>query len=417
MSYVKRRWTVENTWKCSTCHHINRGRDLRCSKCGKPKNASEAYDTSNSYSAPAVTDQKLLEVAKGGANWHCEYCQSAERNIHHECSHCGGPKTRAIAKAEAAKELRKIVDRVPDLSDFDGPMAGPAHERTRSVEAVREVPYRENYPLPKRSYSDMYKTPSGITYSNKEQKIIVASVIAGLILVFSFFYWIFAWHSHDAIVISTHWQHTAHLEQRYTHHGASWDGDEPASHFNDICETRQNGTHDCDPYDCNPHSVSYDCNCHSVSDGEDCHTSCSSNNNGFSECEEICSPRSHTECDSCNRTEYDTCYHQCPTYDQWCEYDYYTWNEINTAFTSGNDHNLSDPNLVATTTINGPQRVRIDREYDVRFHTLDGDADENRKVWDYDPPNALDYHRFHVGSRWRIETNHAGSMRIVRPVH
>lgn len=211
-------------------------------------------------------------------------------------------------------------------------------------------------------------------------------------------------HEEHVIVAARTWARTASVQQRQTLHRASWDDEEPGSAFNISCETRQHGTHSCEPYDCNPHSESYSCDCHSVSDGESCSTHCTSGENGFSECEEYCSPRSHTECDTCSRTVYDTCWHQCPTYDQWCAYDYYEWPTIASRRTQGQgEDTVVWPDLQADPNAPSPQRLVREEQYAVRF-THDDQA------WSYAPTSESDYQRFHMGAHWTVSVTRVGNV-------
>lgn len=174
------------------------------------------------------------------------------------------------------------------------------------------------------------------------------------------------------------------------------------------CVTRQHGTHNCNPYDCNPHSVSYECHCHQVQTGESCHERCTSNGNGFSSCEEVCSPSYSRECDTCSRTEHDTCWHQCPTFDQWCTYQYYEWPTIDTATTSGTDVNaVVWPMLSVQPNPPSPQRLSRTEIYHVKFHN-------ESKTWEYSPTSVGDFRRFHRRVPWVIEVTHAGR---VTPLH
>lgn len=412
-TYVKRRWTVENTWTCDSCKEVNRGRDMKCKKCGSYKEKHEKYDTSKNLTSAPVTDPELLKLAKAGPNWSCSFCKNDVRNKYGECSVCGGPKTDAAVEdwhTNKSDSTEKLADHLgidnEQYSKFvEGPKKNKPVDDLSDVDRVIETGNFESKP-PQYSFSD-------------EEKLLYAKIGAGLaglgLLVFLLF-WLFSYHSKLVTVTNTYWSHRANLSQRSTHHDTGWQDDEPASHFNDVCETRQHGTHDCNPYDCNPHSVSYECNCHSVSDGESCHESCHSSGNGFSECEESCTPQSHTECDSCSRTEYDTCYEQCPTMEQWCSYDYYQWTVIATSELHGfNDHNLRDPqDLVAQRNEIGPQSLEIERHYSVTFTDLN---DDEKPHWEYNPETGTDFNRFNTNALWDIEVNYAGQMNILHAHH
>lgn len=404
--YTKRTWTVENTWNCDTCDNKNYGRNMKCSKCGSPKEKREAYDTSGNLSAPAVTDSKLLEMANAGKNWSCEYCKNDVRNLHGECVTCGGPKTRE-ANNKPAKSFEKILKKSSETKVVDS-VTG----KTKATYTSYEMPtFKETYKKVTSTFDEQRKIQDRNILG---LKLLVVGVV--LFLFIWFLVWAFTPTTRHTEVTSTDWRRIAHLEQRSTHHGEGWSYNEPASHFNDSCQTRQDGTEDCHPHDCHPHSVSYDCNCHSVSDGESCSTSCRDNGNGFSSCSETCYPRSHTECSTCSRTEYDTCYDQCPVYHQWCTYSYYNWNEIDSSTTHGhNDHNIVNPSdLVARENNIGPQRILIEERYSVVFTDLN-EMDENHPnrhaTFGYTPGNAQDFNRFVTGTNWRIETNHAGNVK------
>jgi len=404
MSYVKRRWTVENTWTCDSCKEVNRGRDMKCKKCGSYKEKREEYDTSKNLTSAPVTDPELLKLAKAGSNWSCEFCKNDVRNLYGECSVCGGPKT-----LEAAKEKQQETLADPPVQHDWNRILRPA------IAPKNSAPARVIEPTGWLPSTDDNSNNKLNSFFSDEEKLLYAkigAVVAGLGLLVFLLFWLFSYHSKLVTVTNTYWSHRANLSQRSTHHDTGWQDDEPASHFNDVCETRQHGTHDCNPYNCNPHSVSYECNCHSVSDGESCHESCHSSGNGFSECSETCTPQSHTECDSCSRTEYDTCYEQCPTMEQWCSYDYYQWTVIATSELHGfNDHNLRDPqDLVAQRNEIGPQSLEIERHYSVTFTDLN---DDEKPHWEYNPQTGTDFNRFNTNALWDIEVNHAGQMNVL----
>lgn len=376
-------WIVENKWNCSTCSTQNRGRDLRCSKCGKPKEDHEEYDLSGSTTAPKVTNPDELKVARGGANWSCSYCGSDARNIYNECNYCGGPKTEA-----AKKPVRKVV-----ATKLKG-MPEQIRKTVKTVEKSVIHPIAK----PVSYHGNISKKVSWLKHEHKVTAIVCFSLVFFALLM----YWLFAYHDQHVSVKTTSWTRTTEIQQRSTHHGSGWDQNRPSSHFNDVCVTRQHGTHSCDPYRCNPHQESYDCNPRSVPSG----TTCRSNGNGYS----TCSQNYRTVYSTCYRTAYDTCWHQCPTWDQWCEYDYYQWSTINQATNRGIDHDQSYPVLSYHDNNIGPQRALHSESYSVTF------CDEDDS-WTYSPDNSRDYDRFVRGHHWLIETNHAGILNPVRNEH
>lgn len=386
--YVKRKWVVEHTWLCSACQATNRGRDLKCTHCGKPKESSEKYDESNATSKPAVTDAKALTEATRGINWTCEYCRYENRGDLTECGKCGASRNGLTKGTEAT-----LVTSFGSGGCQHGVSRGHCPECT-----LAEVLGEER----RRASSRM---SAFVTRVRGAQRTLVISGIAVAVVGALIWggIWLFTPWQEQATVTSAHWSRTAVLQQRVTRDGEDWGA--PPGAFNVTCERRQHGTHECHPHNCNPHSVSYDCRCHEVSAGESCHESCSSSGNGFSECEEVCTPEYENECDTCERTEYDTCYDECPTYDDWCEYQYYDWPAVRQANAGGTDADpVVWPVLAVDPNPPSPQRIVRNESYAVVFRN------EN-DTWHYSPSDEHDFGRFHRQAAWRIEVTHAGTVK------
>lgn len=361
----RRSWVVEDTWSCSSCATLNRGRDMKCSSCGNPKDGSEKYKTGTSK----VTDPKLLTEAKAGPNWSCAYCSWDNRDLLRACAHCG-----ASRNSTSRDHLVSVNTDLPSSAP-SGASSIPLTWQHGSSEPEMDVVQR-------------FK-PS--------RRVWLWLGLGAVALAFvSLCVWFFLPHEHDARVVSLHWEYVRTLQQRYVRHDTGW-GHPPES-FNVSCETRQHGTERCHPHNCRPHQVSYNCRPHDCS----CHTSCRSSGNGYSQCHEICS----TCYDTCSRTEYDTCWDQCPVYDDWCSYDYYEWSTLDTETTSGSDHNVRwGSRFTADESI--PQRILRTEHYTVLFG-----YEEDQ--WTYTASSLTDFLRFNSGSSWDVETNYAGQ---IWPLH
>lgn len=95
-------------WRCTSCSTRNRGRELLCGKCGSPKDGSETYEMPDDTSAAnAVTDAATLALARGGANWSCQYCGSDVRRRDGACGRCGAGEFRAEKAARAGRVVAK----------------------------------------------------------------------------------------------------------------------------------------------------------------------------------------------------------------------------------------------------------------------------------------------------------------------
>jgi len=78
---------------------------MACQNCGNPKDDSEEYEMPADPSQVAsVEDEKLLEMARAGQNWKCQYCGSSARDqLHGGCQQCGaGRKEGANAQRPQA---------------------------------------------------------------------------------------------------------------------------------------------------------------------------------------------------------------------------------------------------------------------------------------------------------------------------
>lgn len=368
-----RTWVVENTWTCSSCGHVNRGRDMVCAQCGDPKEAGEAYDTSGNLEAAAVTDEALLAQARAGANWTCTFCGFQQRNALNACERCG---------AERAGTASDPIGGLPGA-----PPATPAED-----------------PVPTRSRGKALR-----------RVFVVLGVLGGLFV--AWFLWVVVPYEVEAQVAEAEWTYTRVLLQRRTDHGSGWDETIPAEAFGQRCARRFREMEQCNPHDCNCHDVtdycSRDCNCHQVCSAPVCSTTCSDNGNGYSTCTESCSGGGcSTECDTCSdpcgsHTECDTCWDECEVYDQWCEYDYYSWPEVDREVTRGQGSTTQWGSRFQPDPAQN-QRVETTEEYRVTFA-----RDDER--WEITPESLSDYQRFRPGERWDLEVNHAGSCTPLQP--
>lgn len=377
--HIKRTWKVENTWKCSSCGLVNRGRNMKCQNCGSPKEQHEKYDTSKNLTAPAVTDSTLLQQANAGPNWECEYCRGSVRNLYGECQNCGGPKTTEAQTHSAVPKQKKAETKQTTIND------GGYRTAPKYISSSIQSSALSNFDsIPPKARVNM-KTFGLVLLGG-----VVLSSFIGLMV------FLFMPHEEHVHVSQINWTYQAHLQQRVTRSGSGWDDGMPSGAFDVSCSTRQRGTERCHPHDCNPHRDPYDCNPHDCS----CHSHCEDDENGFSSCTETCD----TCYDTCYETVYDTCYDSCPVYDDWCDYNYYEWPTIRTETLSGNDHEMLEPTLETNPSAPAPQRVIREHHFSVIFINEDGES------WTYNPDSVVEYNRFNIGARWLIEVNHVGNV-------
>ncbi len=384
---MSRVWYVENTWMCDSCQTSNKGRDMVCTNCGAQKSpdAEEKIGSANEV----VTDLMMLKQAKAGSNWVCAYCNGQERNFYNECKNCGGPKTtdgRARLFDTLKNPAEEPLTEQPSVEQRSLPRASVVHDGDYDIRP---------------SWFSIRGVKEWVMH-NPLKILLVIVTLAMTVLTLFLVHWLFTPKYVNTKVDSIYWKYTVNLRTREVRHDAEWGrpGDKgfyEESAFNVDCNSKYYGTEDCHPHDCRPHSVSYSCNC--VSYSCDCKTTCTNEKNGYSRCSESCG--TCNRCSTCYRTEYDTCYDQCPVYRDWCEYDYYEWPISKTISTTGEDHKIYWPTVEF-----GPlQRLQKIEEYKIKF-VCTGDS------FEYNPKGLLDFNRFNVGDFWRLQVGKIRSHNI-----
>lgn len=366
----------EKKWRCSSCGVENPGRSTSCSNCGSPKENDERYE---SVGSGEVKDPGLLQVFQQGPNRTCPYCNADVRDNWETCPTCGARRYDHEGRVEGMgwegpdKPKEELITKVEEA------VKEWKHETPELVPIPAELPVRRRLPL-------LIGIPLGVI------------ALAGLAWLFI---WVFSPWETDATITGVRWSYHVDLRQRTPRRDADWRGSMHAGAYNVSCVTRQRGTENCNPHECNCRNEDYECNCtsHDCNCHESCSTHCSDNGNGSETCTESCSETCDTcrECDTCRREVCDTCYDQCPVYDEWCEYTWDDWPVVDQATTSGSDLNVYPPPLRSQ---GAHQRLETTTVYTVSFSTPDG-------ARSYRASSIPDFQRFTPG-RWRIKTNRAG---------
>lgn len=363
--HVVKTWTVENSWKCTSCGQVNRGRDMKCPNCGSAREKPEEEIVS-APDAPVVTDPELLKKANQGAHWVCRYCSAQERALNGTCANCGAKVD------EGAPPPRPTPSRMAPPRGDSVPQSYAAVLASRA-EATGRI--RAAAPPPRSHAAHIV----GITAAVLLALGVVSVVIA-----------VFVPHEVRAKVTKATWKHTSYLRERQVQHGSGWGS--PLDSFNVVCQRRFKENVDCHAHNCRPHSEKYQCGSHDCN----CRDSCTSNKNGFSSCRTTCS----TCADYCSRTAYDTCYDQCAVYADWCEYDHYVWPVIEQQTASGEGQDTRWPPLAVRGEF---QRLEQTAAYAVEF----GEGDD---VWKLSPAALAEYKTYVVGDEWKIKVNRVGQV-------
>ena len=410
-------------WDCSHCGTRNPGmkgkerESLKCSTCGGEKTDEPWVMPDAPHTAPHLTGE-LDRKARAGANWACAFCKGESRAGRTLCEVCGAPRDGAKVSEPASAPVTPkhtpapMKPKTSPVPVATKPVVGTSPKAPTSPKAT--YPYRE----PLVVEDDVPVPPSWLSTIDSELVFKVILGVGGAVLLVWLLVWLFTPNTTVVNVDTMTWSREKVLQERHSYAGEGWRSQAPSEVYSwDHCETRQNGTENCHPHDCNCRDVSYECNCTggdsyecNCTTSNNCSTSCSSNSNGSATCRERCSPtrscstcRTPRVCQTCSRRECSTCYDQCPVYAEWCSYHYYQWDQISQARTAGNGHGAVWPDLSAR----GPlQRILSTELYTVRFTDT-----RSHRAWVRDYSFSA-YERFNMGQHWNAEWTRAGGFTL-----
>lgn len=373
-------WIVENRWRCTACQSENLGRHVHCQSCGKAKEEAEAKSETIDPNA-VVTDAKLIAQAHEGPHWTCGYCGSIERHPDGHCASCGAGKSTASPLANV---------RYNPLEVDDTPCPIPLAPRGPGTGVVDPEISRRN---PSRHQAAEHAIAILQTSDLRAKKALWISIPVALLV--ALVVWAFIPHEGAARVSSVKWIHIGTYEERRIESENGWGRPLFGSPFNVSCTSRIHGYHNCNPHDCNPHTVWRDCRPHNCN----CHKVCKNLKNGFSSCDNSCS----TCYDRCSSREFDTCYEQCPTYDDWCSWNYYRWVRRGEKTLSGDSaQSMMWPDLGP---IDETHRLVQTPAYIVNF------VDDSGQTMSYAPDTADEFSKFEDGQRWKTSSSRVGFFR------
>ena len=203
------------------------------------------------------------------------------------------------------------------------------------------------------------------------------------------------------------------LERVQQHEPGSWTLRSGA--FNVKSETRFRGNVPCNSYRCNPHRVAYSCSASRLPEPDGTFFTRPGGGHTYSAPKPRPRPAPSFRPSSstykprptrtCHRTEYDTCWHECPDYDPWYEYDYYEWPVTLRASAEGRDHDCRWPELVNAAKDPATQRLEREERYSV---TLCEDGEAPKRCHIHTPRTELEFRRFAPGAAWRTKVTEAG---------
>ena len=104
---------VQLEWVCPNCDGRNPGPLKTCQNCGAPQPDNVQFQ--RAADEKIITDQKVVEVAKAGADIHCGFCGTRNPATATTCSQCGGDLKEGKARQagqvlQAAPAAPKVIN-------------------------------------------------------------------------------------------------------------------------------------------------------------------------------------------------------------------------------------------------------------------------------------------------------------------
>ena len=113
----------EGRWDCTQCGTVgNRGRQKSCPSCGHPRPEKVRFYLPSD--TKKVEDKALIQKAKAGADWICDYCAASNHAEKKSCKQCYAP--RDGNRTQEVKEYKQgAVPRQGDEADEPAPSPPP----------------------------------------------------------------------------------------------------------------------------------------------------------------------------------------------------------------------------------------------------------------------------------------------------
>lgn len=363
---------IEMHWYCGvpSCQHDNRGRDLTCANCGKPRENEEYLMPSDTGNAPSVTDAKLLRQAQAGANWSCHYCRRSQRRLDGNCARCGAPAADAIPATDNAER---------SAMEFEQKAEQLLSKRAALAAKVR---------------------------SHKKLGLIAVGVMAATLLL----WWLFIPHEAHVTVSAVSWKHSVEIERYRVTSESGWYA------ASDAFDVRNEGRrfHHYDHRVIGSHIEHYTAR---VACGEACeerpklcHDVCTSNKNGYATCRESCTGGGKTcitKYCSEPRTRSVTDYQDFPIDQTWYSWKAWRWLHQRDVVLSGVTTETRWPSAAEKKIGDGLVGQEQEREGASHAEYLVTYTND-KGHWEVKPRTEAEFRRRELNSRWHIKVSRIG---------
>lgn len=124
----------EARWDCQYCGTTGiLGRHKACSNCGRSRPEGTKFYLADD--TPEVSEAKLIEQAKLGSDWICEFCASSNPADVNVCQSCNAPREASSPKQVVKEYAPGEVPRTGDMAE-PPPPARPTAEKTAKNRAL-----------------------------------------------------------------------------------------------------------------------------------------------------------------------------------------------------------------------------------------------------------------------------------------
>lgn len=341
---------VQLEWTCPNCNGRNPGSIKTCESCGAPQPEDVKFE--RAANEKLVTDEKLVQAAKSGADIHCGFCGTRNPAASTNCSQCGADLKEG--KARQAGQVLQAAPAAPKVVHCANCNAENPGTATICTQCGAPMP-KANAPTPAapaKAQPTSSKPVSG-QLKKKTNWFLIGGIAAFFMIccVAVFLMFVLPSKSVEGTVTDVSWQTNV-----------------PVQEVQAVNHSNERG---------NPPSDAYNVSCYDDSQ-EICEEKTIDRGNGFAEVVQEC----HTETQ------------------QYCSYTVDEWTTIQTYTLDGNDLNpvYDNPSLF------GEQRVGATSEtLTVYFSTPNGQET-------YTPSSISEFQQFQINSVWTLKLNALGGV-------
>lgn len=344
----KTKGVVQLEWVCPNCDGRNPGPVKTCENCGAPQ--PENVQFQRAVDEKLITDEKVVQTAKAGADIHCGFCGTRNPGTALTCSQCGADLKEGKARqAGQVMQAAPTAPRVITCSNCGSENPGTAKKCvncgapikiTQPPAAIPAQPQAGAMPVPQQK-------------PKKFNWMIAAGFGAFLLLCCGAILFLFVLPSRsvEGTVASVYWKTSVPVQEVRAVDYSNERGSPPSDAYNVSCRTESQ---------------------------EICEDKTIDRGNGYAEVV--------TEC----RTETE----------QYCSYTVDEWKTIQTYELDGDDLYP----VYAEPSVFSGQRVGDSTEsFLVTFSTSDGQMG-------YSPGSAAEFQQFQPGSVWTLKLNAVGGI-------